>query len=440
MKEREQTHSPLLRHPEDNCDGSLIHFRERHFGDSYVMCTSKQDEHSIVFRSSQERDAQTFTVWKHMRGSRNPKPYRYVEHIGTRVSPAHPSYFILQCMKIGMIRSLSDPDGSKKRVGSPKYIIDTVIPIDADIAEKHLGPQQGFLRIAFGCFSAYCSILPRNISTTASSHVDHPSGTAPKRVRFRFHFKAHFSAAYSDVRSILKYSPKTIMEQLVGDEWSSTPTPGKSNSLLFFCGSNWVLKTMTPTEGRFLGGTFLPKYCAHLQEYPKTLLPHFVGHFTLTIASGFARQKVSFLLMRNIVPIPRDMPCEIFDLKGSLVDRFTGASTSNRVLKDLDLHYRVQFSDKSMRTQIIDQCARDVQFLQSMCIMDYSLLLGVAPVPREGTYEIVIGFVDVLQEYSLRKRAERWLKSIVYEKRIISCSPPHEYGERLLKFIESIFI
>ena len=425
---------------------SLIHFRERYFGDSYILCKSKQDEKSIVFRSFDNKRTQTFTVWKHMRCQRNPKPYHYVENVGTSVTHNHPSYFILQCMKIGMIRSISDFANAAVENENVKYIIDTVMPVEESIAEKHLRPKEGFLRSMFGCFGSYMNLYPRDMSTNAiMSRSDISSEELQdgnNRVRFRFHFVAHFCKLYSEIRSILRYTSKPIMEELASDDWSSTPTPGKSNSLLFFCGPKWVLKTMTAAEVLFLRQNLLPEYRSHFAEYPETLLPHFLGHFTLIIKSGFGgfKQKISFLLMRNMVPVPRGIDCDLFDLKGSFVDRSTGTERSERVLKDLDLKYKVHIINEAARKKILSQCAADVDFLQRMGIMDYSLLLGVFRSSTDGSHEIVIGFVDILQRYTLHKRFERFLKSLVFDRRLISCAPPKDYSERFLKYIESIFV
>jgi len=350
-------------------------------------------------------------------------------------------------MKIGMIRSLSNVDDQKLDAKETKYTIDTIVPLDEKLANEQLRPSFGALQTAFRCCSSYLSVFQRQFSTKVMTcrpeAFDSRKDVQDNRhIRLRFHFIAHFGSIYSKIRSVLKYAMKPMIEELASDEWSSTPTPGNSTALFFFCGSKWVVKTVTSTEMNFLSQKLLPEYLQHFAANPDTLLPHFLGSFTLIIKSGFGGlpQRLSFVLMRNMVPLPMSIHCEKYDLKGSLVDRCTSMKKPNRVHKDRDLKFKIHIVNEAVRRKLLDQCRADVDFLTNMSIMDYSLLLGVVRDDQNQNCEVVLGFVDILQTYNWRKRLERFFKSCVYYPSMISCAPPRAYGKRFLDFIESLFV
>lgn len=56
-------------------------------------------------------------------------------------------------------------------------------------------------------------------------------------------------------------------------------------------------------------------------------------------------------------------------------------------------------------------------------------------------YDVVlyIGIIDILQEYSMRKKVEHAYKSIKYNPLSISVVEPRFYSERFLKFIRTVF-
>jgi 1-phosphatidylinositol-4-phosphate 5-kinase len=59
-----------------------------------------------------------------------------------------------------------------------------------------------------------------------------------------------------------------------------------------------------------------------------------------------------------------------------------------------------------------------------------------------GEFQDVIlffGIIDILQEYSMRKKMEHAYKSIKYNPLSISVVEPRFYSERFLKFIHTVF-
>ena len=61
--------------------------------------------------------------------------------------------------------------------------------------------------------------------------------------------------------------------------------------------------------------------------------------------------------------------------------------------------------------------------------------------PLRQVYDVVlyIGIIDILQEYSMRKKVEHAYKSVKYNPQSISVVEPRFYSERFLKFIRTVF-
>jgi 1-phosphatidylinositol-4-phosphate 5-kinase len=90
------------------------------------------------------------------------------------------------------------------------------------------------------------------------------------------------------------------------------------------------------------------------------------------------RRKVHFVIMASVFDTPQPIHA-IYDLKGSLIGREATKTERDKggVLKDLDL-----VNDKQMihlgkkRDVFLQQLERDANFLASLNIMDYSLLVN----------------------------------------------------------------
>ncbi len=122
---------------------------------------------------------------------------------------------------------------------------------------------------------------------------------------------------------------------------------------------------------------------------------------------------------------------------------------------------------------------KDVRFLESINIMDYSLIITVAKVrptassliqfeklsengpeklpPTEfsmlqrngnclfspsGKFAYVFGIIDILQEYDIEKKGEGGLKGVLAKfsgKSDISCQPPNTYADRFLGKLGGVF-
>lgn len=121
---------------------------------------------------------------------------------------------------------------------------------------------------------------------------------------------------YRHIREFLHVNPKTYLDALMKSRWRSIPTPGKSNAQLFFCGRDWVIKSMKSSESEFLRD-ILHRYYYHVRDNPFTLLPHFTGHYRLQLG----RMSFDFIIMKNVFATINTID-EKFDLKGSTIGRY----------------------------------------------------------------------------------------------------------------------
>ncbi len=62
---------------------------------------------------------------------------------------------------------------------------------------------------------------------------------------------------------------------------------------------------------------------------------------------------------------------------------------------------------------------------------------GLSSIEKSCVY--FIGIIDILTEYSTRKKFEHVFKSIKYDGRTISCVPPEQYADRFISFMKDAF-
>ncbi|GET92375.1 phosphatidylinositol-4-phosphate-5-kinase-likep ro tein [Leishmania tarentolae] len=195
-----------------------------------------------------------------------------------------------------------------------------------------------------------------------------------------FTFTDFSPMCYRHIREFFNVDPKAYCDVLRNSRWHSIPTPGKSAAQLFFCGRDWVIKTMTEQESDFLR-RILHRYYYHVRDNPFTLLPHFVGHHRLRIGT----KTQNFIIMQNVFATTNKIH-EKFDLKGSTIGRFASDAEKRRTTftqKDLDINSPMHIGAER-RNLLIDQIKKDCEFLKRSLIMDYSFLVGIHVLPTVG--------------------------------------------------------
>lgn len=165
---------------------------------------------------------------------------------------------------------------------------------------------------------------------------------------------------------------------------SELGSPGKSGSFFYFSRDyKYIIKTIHHAEHKLLR-KILRDYYAHVEKYPNTLISQFYGLHRVKIPYG---RKIHFVVMNNLFPPHRDIH-QTFDLKGSTIGRdYKEEDLMNNpraTLKDLNWlrrNYHFEFGP-SKKALFVEQMKRDVELLQRLKIMDYSLLVGIHDLNR----------------------------------------------------------
>ncbi|KAF8069053.1 1-phosphatidylinositol-4-phosphate 5-kinase [Lyophyllum atratum] len=191
---------------------------------------------------------------------------------------------------------------------------------------------------------------------------------------FRSLREDHFHLDPADY--LLSLTSKYILSEL--------GSPGKSGSFFYFSRDyRFIIKTIHHAEHAFLL-RILPRYYAHVQANPHTLLSRFYGLHRVKLPRG---RKIHFVIMNNIFPPHRDIH-ETYDLKGSTVGREypedKARENPRAVLKDLNWINRGRRLElgPEKRALLTEQLRRDAEFLKEVHVMDYSLLVGIHNMQR----------------------------------------------------------
>ena len=158
---------------------------------------------------------------------------------------------------------------------------------------------------------------------------------------------------------------------------------GRSGSFFFFSHDNkFIIKTI-PKDELTEVLKLLPSLKEHYKKNPRSLLSKIFGVFTVQTKT---MSDVHLMLQENILRFkePGNVRA-IFDLKGSSVNREVRGDNLKvtATLKDVNLRKQMKkeqdliaFDDLD-NIRLMKTLRKDVEFLQSMGIMDYSLLLGI---------------------------------------------------------------
>lgn len=182
-------------------------------------------------------------------------------------------------------------------------------------------------------------------------------------------------------------------------------------------------------------------YEAHVSK--PSLLPRIVGAFTVDGSH--------WLVMNNVLYGPKFRAT--YDLKGSTAGR---RGKPGQTGKDLDALDDRDFPPPRGMLTLLE---RDTAFLASRNLLDYSLLVGktverrffffwrhrkakrrgVLALPDGPRSFVVVGLIDILQPYNLRKKLEFLCRGALYGFDRISAVPPYYYRARFLAFLHRLF-
>lgn len=191
-----------------------------------------------------------------------------------------------------------------------------------------------------------------------------------------FKWKDYCPLVFRQLRDLWGVDTSDYMLSLCGDQaLRQLNSPGKSGSVFFLSHDDkYFIKTMRKSEMKLLF-ELLPKYYQHVCTYPHTLVTKFFGLHRVKPYNG---RKVRFVVMANMFRTDLLLHRK-YDLKGSTVGRCSPANKledPNTTLKDLDLDLGFKL-EEGWHDRLMQQIKADCVLLESLRVMDYSLLLGV---------------------------------------------------------------
>uniref|UniRef100_A0A671RNL5 Phosphatidylinositol 4-phosphate 5-kinase-like protein 1 n=1 Tax=Sinocyclocheilus anshuiensis TaxID=1608454 RepID=A0A671RNL5_9TELE len=224
----------------------------------------------------------------------------------------------------------------------------------------------------------------------------------------------------------------------------------------------FFLKTQSKREVRFLLSN-LRIYMEHLEKYPHSLLVKFLGTCYKTLLV-FCVQKY-FIVMQSVF-YPDDRITARYDIKGCEMSRWTDpAPEGSQIIVVLkDLNFEGQFIQLDQQCPwFLRQVEIDTAFLQTLNVLDYSLLLAHQPLHQDELSQSLsfaqnrrllpnfknplhvidgpeqryfIGIIDIFTVYGLKKRLEHLWKSLRHPRQTFSTVSPPAYCHRLCQWVQ----
>ncbi|PRD31307.1 UNVERIFIED_CONTAM: Phosphatidylinositol 4-phosphate 5-kinase type-1 alpha [Trichonephila clavipes] len=338
-----------------------------------------------------------------------------------------------------------------------------------------------------------CRLLKTDFTMVDEIHIRQINPDTEQR---NFIFYIHAPIAFQMFRELFGITKEDYCKSVCKEPLFQLQTFSKSGCSMYKTyDDRFILKICQKKEAQFLKKLFRD-YFLNMAKYPKTLLPKFFGLY------GYkeGKRSVRFLIMNNLLPIFVSLQ-EKYDLKGSTyrqrkanVHKEDKTFSTNEeellrplvILKDLDFleHWSNGFYlKKKVYSLLMASVERDCKLLENYNTMDYSLLLGLH-IPKYfareecktrrsfinmakvttsvafskarkiknliGPFEarsskgevvhIYVGFIDILQSYTLQKKFEHFFKSFIYSSNTISVLRPDLYATRMKNFLkESVF-
>jgi len=231
---------------------------------------------------------------------------------------------------------------------------------------------------------------------------------------------------------------------------SEKVTDGKSGSFFYSTSDGmFMAKTISISEYDAFK-SMLPQYYTYMKDNPNSLLSRMYGLYKL--------EDSPFIVMENVFKTRNSIDI-CFDLKGSTHGRKSSPDSSlQKDLNWMEAGRRLHFGS-SMATPFLTQLKKDVEFLRSLDIIDYSLIVGIsekAPThystPKERSifqrhsggilsfdhrHVYYVGIIDCLITYNLKKKAEKFVKALYTgDEESVSVTTPQHYASRFTIFMQ----
>ena len=285
--------------------------------------------------------------------------------------------FVIYCINRGMLdvinEAIAKEEEENRRIGNvPNQIVAAVMLEHADAEEEYRAEKDLFDR---SNDSYIRKVHLKNVTFSFVSMQPDVFRLLWKSLKVNFQTFRH-SFMLEDMSGI---DNSGILEKF---------TEGKSGSFFYFTQDRrYIIKTVSSGEEKFLRN-FVRQYYRYMKDNPESLIVRFYGLYQVQLA--WEQKYISVVVMENIFYSIQQLKIhEKYDLKGSTVGRRVlkggKSATSSMTLKDLDLQRKVYIGAEN-KALFMEQLKKDVRFLASHNIMDYSLLLGIHDHKREENH------------------------------------------------------
>ncbi len=224
-------------------------------------------------------------------------------------------------------------------------------------------------------------IEPLNFRTSNKLRFPREGTTqTPAHNATSFRFKDYMPEVFRHIRAYFNLSPLDYITSVCGNYlFINFISNSKSGQFFFYSHDRrFMIKTITYGESKFLR-KIMPQYYDHVMKYPNTLLSRFFGMHRVRF---MGQREKHFLVMGSVFYTRRPMDI-VYDLKGSVQGRSVTQEERDNpggcVFKDNDFLIAKEKINigQEMSKKLTEQLEIDIEFLRSLGIMDYSLLVGV---------------------------------------------------------------
>lgn len=214
------------------------------------------------------------------------------------------------------------------------------------------------------------------------------TGATPPHTYPDFDIEAYGLDLFVALMGIYGIDPQTLRAHIAEGELKEIANPASSGSLLFLTSdSTFLIKTVRDYDAKFIQQKFLNEYYNYVKHTPGTFIAKLFGCFGyipyISQQVGITADSFTlrFAIFSNFIPNRLEIH-EKYDLKGSSYKRdanTTEKQKSSATFKDNDfreIHPQGLTLPKSVYHHLKEVLTRDVDFLEKLNIMDYSLLLS----------------------------------------------------------------
>uniref|UniRef100_A0A8C2ELZ1 Phosphatidylinositol-4-phosphate 5-kinase-like 1 n=1 Tax=Cyprinus carpio TaxID=7962 RepID=A0A8C2ELZ1_CYPCA len=198
-----------------------------------------------------------------------------------------------------------------------------------------------------------------------------------------FRMETYAGPVFASLRRSLGMTEKEYQQSLSSEgSYLQFISNSKSKADFFLTNDKrFFLKTQSKREVRFLLSN-LRIYMEHLEKYPHSLLVKFLGVHRIKMA----HQRMKYFIVMQSVFYPDDRITARYDIKGCEVSRWTDpAPEGSQIIVVLkDLNFEGQFIQLDQQCPwFLRQVEIDTAFLQTLNVLDYSLLLAHQPLHQD---------------------------------------------------------